>query len=265
MRLLAILAAAAIALPTCSRDAPPEPGPAAPTSPANGGATEAAGIHYLERTTGGAAEGDRLPLVVAIHGLGDRPENFAPVLAGLHGRARLVVPRGLDPWQDGYSWFPMGSVADQAAFAQSIAAAADRIAAMIAAIARAKPTAGKPIVTGFSQGGMLSFALGVLHPDLVGAAFPVGGLLASPLLPASWPRGRAQPEIHAFHGVDDPLVPVARARSSVQGLRAIGLTVISPIPRRAAHDARRRAGRSLPRDRRGDRPRGAHRTLSGPR
>jgi hypothetical protein len=145
MRLLAILAATAIALPACGRDTPPEPVPSAPAPREDGSPPEAAGIRYLERTTGGAAVTDRLPLVVAIHGLGDRPEGFLPVFAGLRARARLVVPYGLDPWQGGFSWFPAGSLDDPPELARGTSLAADRIAAMIAGIVRARPTAGRPI------------------------------------------------------------------------------------------------------------------------
>jgi phospholipase/carboxylesterase len=218
-----LLAAAVLSLPACGRDAPPEPAPSTPAPRESASVPEAAGIRYLERTTGGAAASDRLPLVVAIHGLGDRPESFASVFAPLRARARLVVPYGLDPWHDGFSWFPAGWLDDPQKLAHGTSAAADRLAAMITALARARPTAGRPIVTGFSQGGMLSFTLAVLHPEAVGAAFPVGGLLAPPLLPSSWPAGRVEPAIHAFHGADDDRVPVAGARTTVQRLHDLGL------------------------------------------
>jgi phospholipase/carboxylesterase len=223
----ALLLAAALALPACGRDAPPEPSitmpVAAPSPRAEAGPPEAAGVRYLERTTGGASASDTLPLVIAVHGLGDRPESFAPVYAGVRARARLILPYGLDPWGEGFSWFPIGALDDPPRLAEGTSRAADRLAAMIAALVRARPTAGRPIVTGFSQGGMLSFTLAVRSPEAVGAAFPIGGLIALPLVPAAWPVGRVQPEIHAFHGDADDRVPVARVRATVERLRAIGL------------------------------------------
>ncbi|APR87067.1 Phospholipase/carboxylesterase family protein [Minicystis rosea] len=218
-----LLLAVVLALPACERGAPePPPAPAPTAAPAPAGDPEAAGVRYLERLTGGASATDRLPLVIAIHGFGDRPESFAPLFGGLGVRARLIVPYG-DPWRDGFSWFPPGSLDDPEKLAEGTARAADRLAAMIDAIARTRPTAGKPIVTGFSQGGMLSFTLAVRHPEVVGAAFPVGGLLAPSLIPASWPMASVAPSIMAFHGDADERVPVTRDRDTIAKLRALGL------------------------------------------
>ncbi|MFS8069569.1 MAG: alpha/beta hydrolase, partial [Byssovorax sp.] len=102
--------------------------------------------------------------------------------------------------------------------------AAQRIAAMIAALAAARPTLGRPIVTGFSQGGMLSYALVILHPESVGEAFPVSGLLAPPHWPSTWAAGKTQPRIEAFHGDADPVVAIAVDRQSAARLRAVGFT-----------------------------------------
>lgn len=221
MKRLLILAAA-IALTACDRAAPEPPASPAPSAPARLGPPEAAGVRYLERLTGGAVPGERVPLVIAIHGLGDRPEHFADVFAGLPVKARLVLPYG-EPWNEGFSWFPPGSLGDDAKLAEGTSRAADRLAAMIAELVRAQPAAGKPIVTGFSQGGMLSFTLAVRHPEVVGAAFPVGGLLAPALVPAAWPKGVDRPAITAFHGTADERVPFARARETVERLKAVGL------------------------------------------
>jgi phospholipase/carboxylesterase len=209
----------------CERGATPEPPPSHPAEAATAAGTpEAAGVRYLEQLTGGATASERLPMIVAIHGLGDRPESFAPVLASLRTRARLIVPYG-EPWREGFSWFPPGGLDDAAVLDEGTARAADRLAAMIEAISRSKPTTGKAVVTGFSQGGMLSFTLAVRHPEVVLAAFPVGGLMAPGQVPAFWPMGRAQVAITAFHGGADERVPVARARATVEQLRALGLRV----------------------------------------
>jgi phospholipase/carboxylesterase len=219
----AALLLAALLLTACERSAPePAPPPAATAAPAASGPPEAAGVRYLERLTGGASADEPLPLVVAMHGLGDRPEAFAPVYTSLPARARLIVPYG-EPWNEGFSWFPPGSLDDPARLADGTARAADRVAAMIEVLSRTRPTRGKAIVTGFSQGGMLSFTLAVRHPELVAAAFPVGGLLAPALVPASWPMGKVAPPLLAFHGEADERVPIARARASVEALRALGL------------------------------------------
>jgi phospholipase/carboxylesterase len=174
----------------------------------------------LEILTGGANASDSLPLVVGIHGLGGSPERFERILSSLSVRARLILPYGLEPHGEGFAWFPEWK--DDEEFAAGTRRAADRLAAMIDELVRRRPTSGKPLVTGFSQGGMLSFALAVLHPEVVRAAFPVSGLLAPPLWPSATLPGQEMPRVRAFHGTDDDRVPIAGARATVRRLKDVG-------------------------------------------
>ena len=43
---------------------------------------------------------------------------------------------------------------------------AEEIARLTAQVQKGHPTRGKPILTGFSQGGILSYAMAVLHPEI---------------------------------------------------------------------------------------------------
>jgi phospholipase/carboxylesterase len=217
-RLAAVLALA-LGLAACDHKAPPLAGTDPPIASVPA-IPSAAGIRFIERLTGGAGPSDPLPLIVAIHGRGGRPENIGRLFASFEGRARVILPYGFDASGDGFSWFSRWT--DDPAFADATRSAADRLAAMIAEVARLRPTMGRPIVTGFSQGGILSFTLAVLHPETVRAAFPAGGFLAPALYPSAWPKGVAMPSLHAFHGTDDETVPVLGARSTVRRLKEIG-------------------------------------------
>ncbi len=68
-----------------------------------------------------------------------------------------------------YIWYD--SVRDDVA-APLVTQEADRIAAAVAALVAARPTVGKPLVTGFSQGGIMTFALAVTHPEALAAPSP---------------------------------------------------------------------------------------------
>ncbi|AUX43712.1 carboxylesterase [Sorangium cellulosum] len=192
------------------------PGPAAPV------ASAPAGVEYLEVVTGGADASEALPLVVALHGLGDRPESFAGLLSDADFKARLIVPRGLTPHHDGYSWFPLRQALGGDDVGQGILRAAGALAATIERIAAARPTRGKAIVTGFSQGGALSFALALHHPHAVGAAFPVGGWIPASVLPGARPLDPATPPLVALHGELDRRVPIGPTREAVAALRGLG-------------------------------------------
>ena len=165
----------------------------------------------------------KLPMLVAIHGLGDSPENFQHLIVDLPVAARVIVPRGFDPVETGYSWFPVRArSADVAGLSQGIAAAGDRLAAMITALRQTRPTVGLPVITGFSQGGMLAFELAVHHPELVGGAIPVGGWLPPPLWPSVLPAHRPLPKIVALHGEIDAAVKFQPTLEAIAHLEKLG-------------------------------------------
>lgn len=182
----------------------------------------AAGLRYVELISGNAREDQALPLIVAIHGLGDNPHAFAAAFLGFTTPARIVLPRGTTPFESGYSWFDFhGPGKNVDAQAHAVRRAADAIAKAIVQIEKDHPTLGKAIVTGFSEGGTLSYALAALHPKLVAVAYPVSGWLPAPLASAVESSG-AKPPLIALHGDSDPLIAVDAARSSVAKLKALG-------------------------------------------
>ena len=186
---------------------------------------EAGGLHYLEVVTGGADPSAALPMLVAIHGLGDRPESFSHLLDAFPQPARLILPRGIDDFEGGFSWFPTRARdPDVDKLASGIGNAADVIAKGLAVLAKERPTKGKPIVTGFSQGGMLTFTLAIHHPDVVGYAVPVGGWLPPPL----WPEAKADtegPTVVALHGTADSAVRYEPTKEAVDKLAELGFPV----------------------------------------
>jgi phospholipase/carboxylesterase len=190
-----------------------------PRSPAEG--KPAAQLAYLERVTGGAAASAKLPLVVAIHGLGDSPEHFLALFDDFDAKARIVAPRAPDPWHGGGSWYPFRAPLDRQL--PVIRARADLLAAWIAELSRARPSVGRTIVTGFSQGGVMSFALAAYHPELLEAALPVAGEL-DPALPDPVPL-HSPLEVHAFHGLADPLIAHGADEATVERLRKAGRAV----------------------------------------
>ncbi|WP_437321821.1 alpha/beta hydrolase [Sorangium sp. So ce385] len=228
---LALASLAAVA--ACERRATPPSGgapagpakeapPAAPAASAPAAAAPAE-VEFLEEITGGADKSEALPLIVAIHGLGDRPESFAGLLSGADVKARLVVPRGLAPYGDGYSWFPLQQALASDAVGQGILRAAAALAATIERISAERPTRGKAIVTGFSQGGALTFALALHHPRVVGAAFPVSGWVPPAVLSGASAADPAAPALVALHGDADRRVPLDPTRDALAALAGRGV------------------------------------------
>ncbi|MCC6901564.1 MAG: alpha/beta fold hydrolase [Polyangiaceae bacterium] len=190
--------------------------PSARTSPA-----AVAPLEWTLRLTGGATPSEALPLVVAMHGLGDRPETFGELYSSFAVKARFVLLRAPDPWGSGFSWFPFRDGDGDELRARGISAAAERVVATFATLEAKYPTRGKPVVTGFSQGGMLSFAIAARYPDRVRAALPIGGVLPAPLWPTH-DAGSPAVRIVALHGESDERVPLGPTQAGVAALRSHG-------------------------------------------
>jgi phospholipase/carboxylesterase len=203
---------------------------------------ELAGVQYLEVVTGSAEPNAELPMIIALHGNGAFPRLMAyamlqdPSAARFELPARWIFLRGTQPVDDlgpGYArWFSItarGALArpDQlAALSAEIQDRSDEVAAAISSLVAARPTIGKPILTGHSQGGILTYGLAIGHPELFAAAFPVSGWLPEPL----WPKQPADPaagavEVVALRGDRDTVVSFEAAALGVDQLRALGYTI----------------------------------------
>jgi phospholipase/carboxylesterase len=171
------------------------------------------GVEVIELFTRGADAS--APLVVAMHGLGDRPEAWVSTWRAFPARAHIALPRAFDPAGDGYSWFPIrvGDLNDPA-LASAVGAAEERLWRGLASLAGGR----RPIVTGFSQGGILAFVLAARRATRITHALPVAGFCPDALLPT----GDAPARVTAFHGTEDAVIGVSSARRSVAAFRARG-------------------------------------------
>jgi phospholipase/carboxylesterase len=175
-------------------------------------------LEHVQRQIGEVA--DAQPRVIVLHGYGATPEGIVGVLDDWAGPGLALAPRGPLTSGPGHSWFALSR--DAGGFNQlgpGIVAAADRVASWMRdqGVSEAEPA----VVTGFSQGGMLTFALATQHPELVLVAVPMGGMLPLDLVPTGAPPANAPP-IVALHGADDGRVPTALARDAVAALEKAG-------------------------------------------
>ncbi|PRQ08290.1 alpha/beta hydrolase [Enhygromyxa salina] len=204
-----------------------------------------AGIQYLEVVTGGASADAELPMIVALHGNGAFPRLMEHALlrnpgtathpaARFDSPARCIFLRGTQAAQaPGHArWFSItaneaqASPEQLAALSAQIADRSDEVAAAITALAAARPTIGKPIITGHSQGGILVYGLAVRHPELFAAALPVSGWLPKPL----WPKHNANADakglkLIALHGARDTVVGFDADKAGVEQLIRLGYDV----------------------------------------
>jgi phospholipase/carboxylesterase len=159
------------------------------------------------------------PLVVAIHGRGGEPESFGSIFEGFGGRAQIALPRGFDRHGNGWSWFEFRDEMTDDDFGAELGRSEARLWRGIAALAKGR----RPIVTGFSQGGFLSFAMASRHPDEILRALPAGASCPGPLLPKN--HARTAPVV-AFHGTADDVVQIKWGRAAVNAFKDQGADAV---------------------------------------
>jgi phospholipase/carboxylesterase len=175
-----------------------------------------------------AGEGPH-PTIVALHGWGASAMDLlglAPYLAG--GRFLVLCPQGSIEVplgsMVGYGWFPltMGAPPDPAAFVAGV----DHARRFIDAAQQRYPIdRNKLAVLGFSQGGVIAYALALHEPERFAGLVALSSWLPEPIAQtlASGDYGRLTALVH--HGTRDDLIDVGRGRESVEHLRRLRVPV----------------------------------------
>jgi len=190
-------------------------------------------LHSLERPAEGTPEG----ALVLFHGRGADERDLYPLLDALDPERRLlgITPRGplaLPP--GGAHWYRLGGIPtpDPSTFFPSFEAAGALLDALPVPIERV-------VIGGFSQGAVMSWALGL--GGLEGGA-------ARPRPAAIMALSGFMPEVEGFeldlsaldgypvavaHGSLDPVIPVEFGRAAAERVRAAGADLLwreTPVP-----------------------------------
>lgn len=176
-------------------------------------ARKTARLRYVHRVLGGASANDELPWVVAFHGLGDTPENFARLFEDLPLRVHVYFPQAPLPRGSGYDWFG-ARVNDQDGLTLGVRTALPLASELLELLAEQPYNLGDAVVTGFSQGGIMSFALAAQAPAHVKIVLPIAGYLPPALVVAP------KVPVVAFHGEADLIVPFAQTFALIEDWRA---------------------------------------------
>lgn len=170
---------------------------------------------YIVKYSGNSGRNDELPMVVALHGNGDTPKNFySTALDQLNVPARIVLLEGPIPRGSGSSW--PWSAADFEKYGTAINEAVELLA-------HKYPTVNKPVLLGFSGGGMMAYYQAAKHGNSYSYIFPVSGNLSDTLLGDSTIRRGAK--VFAFHGTKDGVVSIGGGREAVRILQEHGISV----------------------------------------
>ncbi|RME95735.1 MAG: phospholipase [Verrucomicrobia bacterium] len=176
-----------------------------------------------------AAENGRWPLVLFLHGAGERGDDLE--LVTKHGPPRLVC--------EGRR-FPFFLVAPQCPGGEVWSA--DALLTLLDEVLKRHPIdPGRVYLTGLSMGGYGTWSLGLKHPERFAAIVPIcGGGNTIDLLLAKEKQAEALCSlgIWAFHGAKDPVVPVEESRRMVEALRRFGCREVElTVYPEAEHDS----------------------------
>ena len=164
---------------------------------------------------------DPLPLVFVLHGRGADANDLADLAPMMGTGYRFVFPNAPEPFEPapgfrfGYTWFH-GWPAERNSIVQS----RNLLLKFIDEVLERYPTpAGKVILSGFSQGGMMSLDVGFrTKQKLAGIVVMSGALYEEDPPPFS-------PDIPVLmvHGTEDDMIPVLAARRARRILESHGI------------------------------------------
>jgi phospholipase/carboxylesterase len=175
-----------------------------------------------------AGEGPH-PTLLLLHGWGASAHDLlglAPIL--YEGRALVLCPEGslrmeVAPGMPGFGWFALGEGRDPDP--AEVSAAVDALWDFLEEASERYPVdPARLVLGGFSQGGFMAYQLALRAPARFAALLAMSSWLPEELAEAvePTPAHAALPTL-LVHGIEDPAVPVERARDAREILEGLGM------------------------------------------
>ncbi len=158
------------------------------------------------------------PVLVMVHGYGDSGRGFIRMAQRLRVPFRVVLPDGpIKMRGHSRSWYRIRSPKAH----EDVRRSGGLLAKLLQEIARRWPEAPKPILGGFSQGGVMSYHMAARYPGLLSAVYPIAGyLIPETFLPPIAPPNA--PPMLVVHGSRDGVVRYLLGETAIQRFRSRG-------------------------------------------
>ncbi|RKZ16760.1 hypothetical protein DRQ53_05390 [bacterium] len=168
---------------------------------------------YMVEYTPGASKNARLPMLVALHGNGDNAKHFhETALDALATPARVVLLKGPISYGSGKAW-PWSP--------EDFEMYGDAFNDAVQQLEKKYPTAGRPVLLGFSGGAMMAYYQAARHGETWSSVIAVSGRLTEQQLGGAVATSTAV--VHAYHGKSDSVVPIGGGKSAVRLLQSGGV------------------------------------------
>ncbi len=165
------------------------------------------------------------PVMLLLHGWTGDENSMWIFSENLPANHLLIAPRAPHPLpQGGYSWFGTMS-GDRPTVDDFIPAAAALIELLDSWSVSSGLDLSSVDLVGFSQGAAMSYIVSFLYPDRVKRVAGLSGFLPDGAGSYAGQRPLKAKPVFVTHGTRDKIIPVARARQSVQILEQAGANV----------------------------------------
>lgn len=170
---------------------------------------------YVVRYSGEAEKDQKLPMLIALHGAGDKPKGFYKyALDEFDIPARIILIQGPISYRRGYAW-PWRR--------EQFESYGDSFNAAVENLVLDYPTTGKPVLLGFSSGATMSFYQSLTHGNTYSYIFPISGRLNNGFLADDSIRIGA--DVIAFHGVNDTVNELGQGKTAMRILESHGVDI----------------------------------------
>ncbi len=181
-------------------------------------------LRYIAIEPDGYDPNRHYPMILLLHGFGANMADLANLCPAIDPKGYVYIcPNAPLEAQigfgvTGYAWTPRGSRDPQ-----DIQRAEDMLSTLVEEVmAQYGVPAGDVALGGFSQGGMMTYRLGLPNPDIFGGLIVLSGRVNGPdSLRERLPASRTQ-AIFVAHGTTDAMIPVQDARDSLEFLALEG-------------------------------------------
>jgi phospholipase/carboxylesterase len=171
------------------------------------------------------------PLLLLLHGYGSNEEDLFSFAKELPDEYYVISARApFDMMYGSYAWYAINFDADENKFSDIGQARASRdiISNFIDELLANYPIDSNNItLIGFSQGCILSYAVGLSYPEKVQRIVAMSGYLNTEIAVDDFAKNNVSNlKIFASHGTVDQVIPVDWARKSIPILEKLGVSVV---------------------------------------
>ncbi len=183
-------------------------------------------LHYIVRAP--LIKSDKPPLIILMHGIGSNENDLFSFAGQLPGKFLVVSLRGpytLGP--DSYAWYQADfSKGEPIINKEQAEKSRNAIIHFIDQLKTKEQFDEKQVyLCGFSQGAIMSFSVGLTHPDKIKGIAVMSGRILDEVKPMITPTTQLKHlEVFISHGTKDKVIDVHYARKAAAYLNELGIT-----------------------------------------